>query len=383
MKNFLRYFFGGLFLLCLLIYISPYGYLLPGLAKIYGTGHTTAYLDDYTVFDNNLVKASDKAVDWPKHPSYNSIALSEAILKEHENYGSVAYLVIYKDSILHESYYKGYDSQSKSNSFSMSKSMVSAMLGKAIEQGYIKSLDQKMSDFYPQYSEGFAADLTVGDLSSMSTGLDWKEEYYLPINITTESYFTPNLEELMLSREIISPPGKAFIYLSGNTQLLGMVIKKAVGQSLSTYFSENFWQPMEAVEDALWQIDSQKNGMEKAYCCFASNAKDFARFGKLYKNFGKWNDQQILDSTFIALSTRPRFEESPEYGYGWWLTQYNGEKGYAMRGHLGQYVIVFPESDLIVVRLGHLKTPTNAERKEPFYTYLKEGFEMIKNVTQP
>ena len=97
-----------------------------------------------------------------------------------------------------------------------------------------------------------------------------------------------------------------------------------------------------AKETALWQIDSEKNGMEKAYCCFASNAKDFARMGKLYKDFGQWNGEQLLDSTFIATSIKPRFPESPEYGYGWWLTRYKDEAGFAMRGHLGQYVIVFP-----------------------------------------
>jgi CubicO group peptidase (beta-lactamase class C family) len=163
-----------------------------------------------------------------------------------------------------------------------------------------------------------------------------------------------------------------------------MVIKKAVGQSLSRYFSENFWQPMGAVEDALWQVDSKENGMEKAYCCFATNAKDFARLGKLYKDHGKWNGEQLLDSSFIAKSTRPRFNDSPEYGYGWWLAHYKEEKGYAMRGHLGQYIIVFPENDLIIVRLGRQKGPKkNRFGSQSFHDYIQEGFEMIENVAQP
>jgi len=141
---------------------------------------------------------------------------------------------------------------------------------------------------------------------------------------------------------------------------------------------------MGAKEDALWQLDSEENGMEKAYCCFASNARDFARMGKLYKDNGEWNGTQLLDSAFIALSTRPRFEESPEYGYGWWLTDYNGEKGFAMRGHLGQYIIVFPATDLIIVRLGHMKGPKlNRFGTQTFHDYIQEGFEMINNVNQP
>lgn len=362
------------------LYISPYSYFLPGLAKIYGTGHTTAFLEDYTVFDNLTVKAAEHPDVWPKHRMYNQLSTSETLNQLHEKYKSVAFVVIKNDSLLHEEYFSGYGPDSKSNSFSMSKSMVTSMLGKAIQEGYVRNLDQKVSDFLPQYNQGHAAKLTVGDLASMSSGLDWKEEYYTPFNITTESYFTDDLEGLIQTREIISPPGKEFIYLSGNTQLLGVVLKKAIGMPISQYFSERFWQPMGAVEDAFWQIDSEKNKMEKAYCCFGSNAKDFARLGKLYKDNGQWNGIQILDSAYVALSTRPRFKESPEYGYGWWLTSYEGMKGFAMRGHLGQYVIVFPEADLIVVRLGHLPGPKLGDYpSETFYAVIKEAFELAQN----
>jgi CubicO group peptidase (beta-lactamase class C family) len=384
MKQFLLYFLGALLLAVLVLYISPYNFIFIAAKQALKTGRKTAFLEDYQYFDNALVKASNSPQEWPKHPQYNRIPLSNKINQIHETYESVAFLVIYKDSILHESYYQGYSDTSKSNSFSVAKSFVSAMLGKAIEQGHIKSLDQKVGDFYPEFSEGLAADLTVGDLSSMATGLDWNEKYDLSINGMMEAYITPNLNQLMLNRKIITPPGQAFVYYSGATQLLGMVIKKAVGQSLSSYFSEKFWQPMGAVEDALWQVDSKENGMEKAYCCFATNAKDFARMGKLYKDHGKWNGEQLLDSAFIAKSTRPRFKDSPEYGYGCWLAHYKEEKGYAMRGHLGQYIIVFPERDLIIVRLGRQKGPKkNRFGSQSFYDYIQEGFEMIENVAQP
>jgi CubicO group peptidase (beta-lactamase class C family) len=131
--------------------------------------------------------------------------------------------------------------------------------------------------------------------------------------------------------------------------------------------------------------------MEKAFCCLATNARDFARFGKLYKNHGRWNDKQLLDSTFVALSVKPRFEESPEYGYGWWLEVFEGKKVFMMRGHLGQYVLVVPEEDLIVVRLGHLKdrekeiegkTSGGESFTKDIYVYLEGGLEMIKNVSK-
>jgi CubicO group peptidase (beta-lactamase class C family) len=146
---------------------------------------------------------------------------------------------------------------------------------------------------------------------------------------------------------------------------------------------------MGAEKTALWQLDSQEKGMEKAFCCLATNVRDFARFGKLYKNHGLWNGNQLLDSTFVALSVKPRFEESPKYGYGWWLDDFQGKKVFMMRGHLGQYVLVVPEEDLIVVRLGHLNDKEKAPNSkisggDPFtkdiYVYLEGGLEMIEKL---
>ena len=384
MKKILRFLLGAVLLLFAYLYFGPYHFLLLAANKAFETGRDTAFLEDYAYFDNREVKAATIAQPWPKHGQYNKIPLSEKISEEHEKYQSVAFLVIHQDSLLHESYYNGYGEDSKSNSFSMAKSYVSALLGKAIEEGKIESLDQKVGDFLPAYQTGLAANLTVGDLSSMASGLDWNEKYDLSINGMMEAYITPDLDKLMNSRKVTSAPGEGFVYLSGNTQLLGMVLTKALGQSLSSYFEEKFWQPMGAEETALWQLDSEENGTEKAYCCFASNAKDFARMGKLYKDHGRWNGEQLLDSAFIAKSVQPRFEESPEYGYGWWLTHYEGEKGFAMRGHLGQYVIVFPASDLMIVRLGHQQGPKKDRfGTQLFHDLIQEGFEMRNNVKQP
>ncbi len=183
---------------------------------------------------------------------------------------------------------------------------------------------------------------------------------------------------MMLELDIVEEPGKEFKYLSGSTQLLAMVIEKATGKKTADYFSESFWKPLGAEHDALWQVDSEKNGMVKSYCCFASNARDFARFGKLYKDHGKWQNKQLLDSTFVAKSVQPRFEGEP-YGYGFWLGKSQGKEYFAMRGHLGQYVIVFPKENIIVVRLGHSKGETNGIETYPknFMIYMEEAFEML------
>ena len=158
-----------------------------------------------------------------------------------------------------------------------------------------------------------------------------------------------------------------------------MCIEKATKMSLADYVSESFWKPIGAENEALWQTDTQ-DGIVKAYCCVASNARDFARFGKLYKQNGKWNGKQILDSAFVAKSTQPRFSDAPEYGYGWWLSDYMSKKIFYMRGHLGQYVIVIPEDDLIIVRLGDQNAPSTngTPHSDDFYVYINEAYKMLE-----
>lgn len=377
MKKFLLWFVGILAAIVLLLYIFNVDYLIKAVRVVYLHGKTTAYLDDYTHFDNRVVKKGI-GQPWALHKNYNKVKGTTRLEDVHKELGTVAYLIIKNDSIWHESYYDGYGKDSKSNSFSMAKSITSAAMFKAIKEGKIKSLDQKVSDYFPEFSKGKAAMLTVGDLSSMATGLDWDEEYSSAFSITTRAYFGDHLEKTMLNVGVTSDPGKKFVYVSGATELLAMVIVKATGEHLSDYVSKNFWQPMGAENDALWQID-HPDGIEKAYCCFASNARDFARFGKLFKHNGNWNGQQLLDSTAVEKMVTPRFPESPQYGYGWWLNNYLGKKMYYMRGHLGQFVIVIPEDDIIIVRLGHtkgLQTKEDAHSND-FYVYVDEAYKMM------
>ena len=381
LKKFILWFLGSLLFIVALMYIFNIDYLLKAVRTIYFNGHKTAFLDDYKYFDNRTI---DKGVaqPWAIAKDYNTVQPTQALLDMHKKIGSVAFLVIKNDSIWNESYYDGYDKNSKSNSFSMAKSMVSASLGRAILEGKIKGLDQKVSDFFPEFNDKFSRNLTVGDLSSMSSGLNWDESYYSPFSITTRAYFDEDLNGVILGLKGVSEPGKKYKYLSGDTQLLAMCIEKATGKSLAEYVSEKFWKPMGAENEALWQTDKE-NGIVKAYCCVASNARDFARFGKLYKQCGKWNNETLLDSAFVSKSIQPRFADSPEYGYGWWLSDYKDKHIFYMRGHLGQYVIVIPEDDLIIVRLGHKndKLKNGGPHSIDFYTYIDETYKMLEKRT--
>ena len=366
-----------------ILYITDTDYLLKAVRTIYAKGYTTAYLEDYKEFDNVKIE-NDVPQPWPKHKDYNSVTETERLQKYNEAYGAIAYVIIKNDSIWFENYYDGFDENSKTNSFSMAKSYVSGLMGKAIEEGYIKSLDQPVSDFFPEFSEGLAAKLTVGDLSSMASGTNWIEKYYSPLSITTRAYFDDDLKKIILGLKVIKEPGQAYKYSSGDTQLLAMVIEKATGKKLYNYLTESFWKPLGSENETLWQVDSKEHDLVKAYCCIASNAKDFARFGKLYKDHGKWKGEQLLDSAFVAKSITPRFAESPQYGYGFWMQKRNGKSFFMMRGHLGQYVIVEPEDNIIIVRLGHQKSPDAASQifSDDISIYIEEAYKMLNNALQ-
>ena len=368
--------------LIVVLYATDTDYLFKAVRTVYFNGYTTASIDDYSFFDNSVV-ASKNSKAWPLHKDYNKIPATKKLTKLHKSQGTVAYVIIKNDSLIYEAYYDNYSENSKSNSFSMAKSYVCGLLGKAIMEGYIENLEQPVGDFFPQYSEGLSSKVTVGDLASMASGSSWKENYYWPINITAKAYYGKELEETIFGVSTIKTPGQSFEYSSGDTQLLAMVIEKATGEKLYDYLSESLWIPLESENDALWQIDSQTNDLVKAYCCIASNAKDFARLGKLYKDFGRWKGAQILDSAFVAKSIKPRFKDSPQYGYGFWLKAQNDKSFFMMEGHLGQCVIVSPSDNLIVVRLGHEKesfghNPYNGD----ISVYIEEAYKMLNHAEQ-
>lgn len=380
MKQIKKFVIGALLLLLFVVggmYAMGYGYIFKAMRIIYGSGHKTAFLSDYQRFDNRVIRKGSYAEPWALHAQYNKVQTPKSLEVLHQKYKTVAFLIIKNDSIWHEQYFEGYTQKSLSNSFSMAKTYVSALLGKAITDGYIKNLQQPVGDFFPEFSKGLAANLTIGDLASMASGLDWNEDYYNPFSITTKAYFDAPLQEIILNLKVTDPPGKKYEYKSGNTQLLAMVIEKATGKTLSEYLSQSLWEPLGCEYDALWQLDG-KEGTEKAYCCIASNARDFARLGKLYKDFGQWHGKQLLDSAYVAKSIQPRFSDSPQYGYGMWLLNYKNKSFFMMRGHLGQYVIVDPKNNVIIVRLGHLDADDSQNIfGADIYGYIDETYKLM------
>lgn len=376
--KYIKRFFRGLAILLglivILLYITDYEYILKGVRVVYLKGHTTAYIDDHPHFENVEINTGTSQ-PWSEHRDFNTVLATKTLNTINETLGTVAFLIIKNDSLWYENYAEDYGTNSQTNSFSMAKSITSALLGKAIQDGHIESLDQPIGDFFPKYTNEAT---TVGDLSSMSSGLDWEESYTSPFSVTARAYYDDDLGETILNQEVVDTPGERYKYLSGNTQLLAMVIEKASGKKMANYLSESFWKPMGCEQPALWQVDDKDHQLVKAYCCIASNARDFARFGKLYKDHGNWQGVQLLDSTFVATSIRPRFTDSPEYGYGFWLSDHMDKEIFVMRGILGQYVITIPEDNIIIVRLGHKRGSRSGRNfSDDFYTYVEEAYKML------
>jgi CubicO group peptidase (beta-lactamase class C family) len=340
-------------------------------------------LEDYVYFDSREIPKSDDPQAWPLHADYNSVPATTKLQKLHQDHKTVAFLVIKNDSIWHEQYFEGFGKDSKTNSFSMVKTIVSASLAKAIEEGDVKSFDQPVKDFLPWLKGPYADELTVGNLATMSSGLKWKEDYENLLTITPRTYISRDIVDVMKTLPIEAPPGEHFVYQSGSTQLLSLVLTAATGETISDLVRRYFWKPLGAHADAKWRLDSAENGIEKSYCCFNSNARDFSRFAALFKNDGVWNGKQLISADYVQESITPQFEDGQDYGYGWWLGSHMGKRFYSMRGHNGQYAIVFPEYDVIVVRLGRAQLPDlpGVRHSGDYLGYMEEAFAMLNDET--
>ena len=365
------------------LYISGYGYLIELGAKVIELGRTTAGLEDYIYFDSREIQKSDSPQQWALHADYNIVPATSKLQKLHQDYKTVAFLVIKNDSIWHEQYYEGFQKDSKTNSFSMVKTIVAACLAKAIEEGDIEGFDQKAKDFIPWLKGPYADALTVGNLATMSSGLKWKEDYENLLTITPRTYISRDIVSIMKTLPIEAVPGERFVYQSGSTQLLSLVLTAATGETISDLVRRYFWNPLGAHADSNWRLDAAENGVEKSYCCFNSNARDFARFAALFKNGGLWNNNQLISADYVQKSIIPQFENGQDYGYGWWLGSHMGKRYYSMRGHNGQYTIVFPDEDVIVVRLGRAQLPDlpGVRHSVDYLSYMEEAFTMLNNET--
>ena len=226
--------------------------------------------------------------------------------------------------------------------------------------------------------------MTIEHLLTMSSGIDFDEHYLNPFAFPARANYGDNLELLLTNYHVVNEPGVTYEYQSGNTQILAMLVSGVMRRSLAEVAETHVWSKIGAENDALWSLD-RDGGVEKAFCCVNATARDFARIGKLYLQKGQWNGEQIVDSAFVEASISSadiiNKDGTPctTYGYQWWLGEHQGMDFFFMRGIKGQYVLVVPEKELIVVRLGRKRDFGSRDKPHPddVYRYLDMGLRMI------
>lgn len=369
---FLSFVIAGLFL-------TGNKHIFRALSLTYLKGQVTANINDHRDFSTNIIK-SGQETPWQLHNQYNQKELSKELLDFLQKYNSAAFLII-KDGKIHtEKYFEPYNENSKTNSFSMAKTILTMMVGAAIDEGKISNFDVLLDSLVPELT-GKANGVTLAHLSAMTSGIDWDEHYYSPFSPTPKLLYGYNVKDFSLSRKYIQPAGKEFYYASVSTQVLAVALQNTIGeQSLSEYLSAKFWQPLGMNDDALWHTDSQ--GFELAFCCISSNARNFAKLGQLLLQKGEWQGRQLLSKNFIEKMQTPT--KVHYYGHSLWIDERDQEQPqfYSFNGHLGQYIIVVPSHNMIVLRLGETRgqepdNVTNFIHKEiPFF--VEQALELTK-----
>jgi len=279
---------------------------------------------------------------------------------------STGLLVLHQGEIVHESYYRGYDETSQATSWSAGKSVTSALVGIAIEEGHIDSVDDPIVTYVPELEGSGYDNATIEDALTMSSGVAFDERYdeFLtdPVELKVNAYaFNESMRAQIAELDSDRQSGEYKEYVSVDTAALGLVIEEATGESLASYAETRLWQPAGMEGDAFWTVDHAGSGL--AYCCLNAQLRDYARFGELYRTGGVVDGERVVSEDWIERSTTPQppHEEPPdavfgfgdyEYGYQWWVPE---DGIYEAHGIYGQYVYVDTENEVVIAQ-----TATNA-----------------------
>lgn len=362
MKKVLAAFGVGLIGSSAALWATGNGFLLKAVFMNLKRGAFTPSIDDAERFPCNMVYKS-VSEPWEKSKNYNTLELPEEISEQLEKTRSSA-LLIFKDGQLeYEKYWKKHHPHSLMNSFSMAKGILSLMVGACIDDHYITSENQLFSDFYPRYKAmEFGKHLTLKHLMTMQAGLDWAEEYKHPFAPNSKQYFVDDVGEQVFERDLIEMPGTRYEYQSAAPQLLGFAVRRATGKTLSEYLTEKIWSKLGMECDAKWSTD--ENGMEKTFCCIHASARDFGKIGQLLLNRGKWNGETIISADYIDRMVEPT-KQNDAFGYTVWANDEAKVKYRFLYGFLGQFIIIVPEKNMVIVKMGHFNRLEVDEKLRP------------------
>lgn len=329
-------------------------------------------IEDYLLFPSRAVekappvfhfKDSHSSSRFSKIPYQHKGKLQE---KELETLlaetGTTAFIVIKNDEILYENYFNGYQRDSIVTSFSVAKSITSLLVGAAIDDGYINSLDDPVTTYIPELlkTDPRYKNITLGHLLSMKSGIAFKDTD-IPWHDKSRAYYHPRLREVVTQLPIATAPGETFVYNTFNPIILGIVLERATGQSVSEYTESRLWKRLGAEYDAFWNVDSEEGNMAKMESGFNARAIDFAKLGRLILKQGNWNGDQVISANWVEKSTKvdpqniiEKFGENTLYQNGWWIYKPTATDKYTVFGwgHLGQYLFIFPDDNMLILRFG-------------------------------
>lgn len=283
-----------------------------------------------------------------------------------EREDSTAFIIVKDDTVIYEKYFNGYSRDSINTSFSAAKSFVSTLIGIAIDEGHIKSVDEPITNYIPELkSKGFEK-VTIKDLLQMSSGIKYFEGM-LFFSDDAKTYYFPDLRKLAIEgTELQGEPGKVFHYNNYHPLLLGIILERATKVHVAEYLQDKVWKPLGMEYPASWSIDSRESGFEKMESGINARAIDFARFGRLLLNRGNWNGRQIISEKWVTESTKPDTTKGESYYKDSWFHKFNmfykymwyscprGKDTYDFyaAGKFGQYIYISPEKNMVIVRTG-------------------------------
>jgi CubicO group peptidase (beta-lactamase class C family) len=307
---------------------------------------------DQDRFPSRPIPAGAGASRLPTGPE-SELPLDDEFLRRSD---TLAFVVVHKDRIVRERYFEETTRESLLTSFSVAKSFVSTLVGIAIDEGLIDSVEDPVTEYVPELAERNLefVEITLRDLLAMSSGIRYDEGGFPSLGDDTHTYYGTDLRDLALNgTEVEQPAGITWHYNNYNPLLLGLVLERATGMSVSEFMSARLWRPLGAQAAATWSLDSKGSGFEKLESGVNATARDYARFGLLFLNEGEWNGRRIVSKEWVRAATAADRTTDPAYHYQyfWWIDVERSGRFYAF-GKYGQYIYVAPDADVVIVRLG-------------------------------
>lgn len=264
---------------------------------------------------------------------------------------TASYLVIKNDTIVYEKYFGGANKETLFTSYSAIKSFVGTLTGIAYKEGKIKSLDDPMTNYLPEFlkKDKRFGNITIQHLLDMRSGIDWNEGNYDAKDDAIKMGFRPNIYKYVKKIKIAQPSPENFNYKSINTLLLGLIIMRSTGEPLNKYFHEKIWQPMGMQSNAT--LNTDKRDFPIIYAGLNATTRDFAKFGTAYLHQGFINGGQAIAQDWVNRTVSK--DTMSVYGYKnqvW--SSLKGQYAFFAEGILGQFIYCVPEKNLVIVRTG-------------------------------